>query len=277
MKKIPRIAYVGDLTVDRYVRQKQTRLGGSSLTGAIWATCMGASASVIAAVGDDADGKKYMASLTRRHIDASHVRALPGVTSNIDIRTTKEGERQYGSWNPGVLATYNLRPKDFAFMLKHDAAVLTVYDKTAHLLSSWQKAFSYSRKRKLLRVVDFGDLGQFDRSVSILEENLSAIDIAVFGLDKDRDETLVNELMRISISTGRVILVTLNRAGVAAFDGKKTYGYVGREIVPVDTTGAGDSFLAAFLVSYLKDHDIQKALKNGAMLASRVIQKVGAY
>ena len=49
------------------------------------------------------------------------------------------------------------------------------------------------------------------------------------------------------------------------------------EVPVVDTTGAGDSFLAGFLASYLNSRDILKSLHRGADLASEVIQHIGAY
>jgi sugar/nucleoside kinase (ribokinase family) len=50
-----------------------------------------------------------------------------------------------------------------------------------------------------------------------------------------------------------------------------------RDVPVIDATGAGDSFLAGFLVRYLKTKDVQGSLAAGTSLASKVIQKVGAY
>ena len=43
-----------------------------------------------------------------------------------------------------------------------------------------------------------------------------------------------------------------------------------------DLTGAGDLFAAGFLKEYLDNSDIKKCLENGSMLASKIIQKIGA-
>ena len=44
----------------------------------------------------------------------------------------------------------------------------------------------------------------------------------------------------------------------------------------VDLTGAGDLFAAGFLKEYLEKSDIKKCLITGSMLASKIIQKIGA-
>jgi fructokinase len=44
----------------------------------------------------------------------------------------------------------------------------------------------------------------------------------------------------------------------------------------LDLTGAGDLFAAGFLKEYLDNSDIKKCLETGSILASKIIQKVGA-
>ena len=44
----------------------------------------------------------------------------------------------------------------------------------------------------------------------------------------------------------------------------------------LDLTGAGDLFAAGFLKEYLDNSDIKKCLENGSILASKIIQKIGA-
>jgi fructokinase len=44
----------------------------------------------------------------------------------------------------------------------------------------------------------------------------------------------------------------------------------------LDLTGAGDLFAAGFLKEYLDKSDIKKCLETGSILASKIIQKIGA-
>jgi fructokinase len=44
----------------------------------------------------------------------------------------------------------------------------------------------------------------------------------------------------------------------------------------LDLTGAGDLFAAGFLKEYLDNSNIKKCLETGSVLASKIIQKIGA-
>jgi fructokinase len=44
----------------------------------------------------------------------------------------------------------------------------------------------------------------------------------------------------------------------------------------VDLTGAGDLFAAGFLKEYLEKSEIKQCLKTGAILASKIIKRIGA-
>ena len=43
----------------------------------------------------------------------------------------------------------------------------------------------------------------------------------------------------------------------------------------VDTTGCGDSYQAGFMVSYVRDRDVQRAMENGSRFAARTIGQLG--
>jgi len=44
----------------------------------------------------------------------------------------------------------------------------------------------------------------------------------------------------------------------------------------LDLTGAGDLFAAGFLKEYVNQSEIKKCLYSGSLIASKVIQKIGA-
>jgi sugar/nucleoside kinase (ribokinase family) len=275
------IAFIGDLTVDKYPTLHKTHLGGASLNSAIWALRAGAErASVIAAVGNDDAGKLYFDKMHEEHIDSTGVMVLPGKTSAIEIFIDpKSGERKYGAWHAGVLEQYHLREKEYDFLRLHKAASLTVYGKTKHLLSElslWSEAV----KMKPFLVVNFDDLSQFDHSLNIVKNNLNGIDAGFFGLDKEEDKKRIQELRKLAKDTGKLMVVTLGKSGAIAFDGNTKYEAPARHINPAaikDTTGAGDAFLAGFIVQYMKSYDILSSLVAGNRIAAQKIQILGAY
>jgi len=74
------------------------------------------------------------------------------------------------------------------------------------------------------------------------------------------------------------LMMTLSEAGSLGWDGNSEYR-VPTTPVPsvVDATGAGDSFAAAFVHSYLQGRDFRQSLEKANAYARNVIQKIGAY
>ncbi len=60
-----------------------------------------------------------------------------------------------------------------------------------------------------------------------------------------------------------LLVVKLGRKGALAQKGCERFTAASREVVPVDTVGAGDSFDAGFLHEYVRGADLQTCLRSG--------------
>ena len=273
------LAFIGDLTVDYYPKLNKKHLGGSSLNSAIWALRSGTDrVSIVAAVGDDEVGTAYLRKMRELGIEDAGVSVFRGITSNIEIFVDRStGERQWGNWEAGVLGRYHLGDKAFDHLRVQSAASLTIYGKTAHLLtelSDWGR----NEERKPFLAVNFDDLSQFTRSINVVEKHIDGIDAAFFGLDKEADEEIIKDISALSRDTGKLMIVTIGKYGAVAFQGGNELlspAYTVENVI--DTTGAGDAFLAGFIVCYMKTNDVQASLAVGNNIASQKIQILGAY
>jgi sugar/nucleoside kinase (ribokinase family) len=276
MNQQKHIAFIGDLTIDKYVQSGEIRLGGAALNGAIWARKLGAKSSVVTTVGTDNPGREMIKKLKKEHISKTHLQIKHGNTSSIEINLNEKGERSYGVWDPGTLANYHLRPKDINYLIDMDAIVVTVYPQFAYILSELSLVKKNIPNPPLV-VINFGDLKEFHQDLSVIEEVLPFADFCVFGLDKDADEGLINSLKAMARSGSAKMLITLASHGSLVYDGTTSYVQSAKQVSVVDTTGAGDSFLSAFVMSYLKSSATQESLLVGTELASDVIGRLGAY
>ncbi len=276
MNQQKHIAFIGDLTIDKYVQSGEIRLGGAALNGAIWARKLGVKSSVVTTVGTDMPGKEMIKKLKKEHISKTHLQIKHGKTSSIEINLNEKGDRSYGVWDPGTLANYHLRPKDINYLLDMDAVVVTIYPQFSHVLSELALVKKNVPNPPLV-VTNFGDLKEFHQDLSVVEEAVPFADFCVFGLDKDADEGMINTIKTMARTSTAHMLITLASNGSLVYKGSHAFVQSAKQVDVVDTTGAGDSFLTAFLVTYLETHDIQNALKNGTDLASGVIQRIGAY
>jgi len=272
----PHIAFIGDLTVDRYVEKKESRLGGGALNCAIWAKRVGAIPSVVTAIGNDEEGKQFLEKLTAEQIDGTHIRMLPGVTSSIEIFINEKGERRYGTWNPGTLKSYHLNESDEQFLKNADVVCATVYPEYTYILDELLTIKKEKRDTPRI-VINFGDLREFGGDPLVVWKYLPLADILVFGLDKDCDEKFINELGCRACTHNKIIVVTLGAKGSLLYAGCKTFAQTAKLVKVVDTTGAGDAFLSGFLASYLKTLDLEESLHVATDLASTVVGHIGAY
>jgi fructokinase len=83
----------------------------------------------------------------------------------------------------------------------------------------------------------------------------------------------INQLKELN----KLIVITRSEKGSLAI---KNNQIINCDIAKVDKildlTGAGDLFAAGFLKEYLEKSEIKKCLMTGSILASKIIQKIGA-
>ncbi|MCA9999486.1 MAG: hypothetical protein KDE56_27170, partial [Anaerolineales bacterium] len=103
---------------------------------------------------------------------------------------------------------------------------------------------------------------------------LSAVDLAFIS----GDAATVAAMQPLAATLPGLIVVTLGAAGsVALAKEGKVWQTAVSVPTPVDSTGCGDAFQAAFTVNYFRDGDIAKALAKGAEQAAGVLQHFGAF
>jgi fructokinase len=83
----------------------------------------------------------------------------------------------------------------------------------------------------------------------------------------------VNQLKQLN----KLIVITRSENGSMAIKNNEIVNCNSIKVKEaLDLTGAGDLFAAGFLKEYLDNSDIKKCLETGSMLASKIIQKIGA-
>jgi fructokinase len=83
----------------------------------------------------------------------------------------------------------------------------------------------------------------------------------------------VNQLKELN----KLIVITRSENGSMAIKNNKIINCNSIKVNKIlDLTGAGDLFAAGFLKEYLDKSDIKKCLETGSILASKIIQKIGA-
>jgi fructokinase len=83
----------------------------------------------------------------------------------------------------------------------------------------------------------------------------------------------VNQLKKLN----KLIVITRSENGSMAIKNNEIIDCTSAKVKKIlDLTGAGDLFAAGFLKEYLDNSNIKKCLETGSILASKIIQKIGA-
>jgi fructokinase len=92
-------------------------------------------------------------------------------------------------------------------------------------------------------------------------------------LKNDLDILIGNQLKELN----KLIVITRSENGSMAIKNNEIINCNSIKVNKIlDLTGAGDLFAAGFLKEYLDNSDIKKCLETGSILASKIIQKIGA-
>lgn len=249
---------------DIYVEQNITKPGGNALN--VLTRCAGMNSgrcAIIGAIGNDEYGAMIRNHYRSAGIDDSHLHTLEGETASNRIYIDSKGDRYFmpDSWTNGVYGGFRLDGNDWRFAEGFDVWV------TASLDPNYQDMLSRKGQRVKL-AVDFLDTAD----TVLMEKSLPSISY----LFASGDDKLAQQVRAYTKSSNVIGVVTFGAEGSAAFIGGERYDEPARFAEKVvDTTGCGDSFIGAFLVTYEMTGDVRKALSAGSDAALEILDHFG--
>lgn len=250
---------IGDLDVDLFVSlpalpgfdQKVAghshgqKPGGMSANCAVAVARLGLSSRLIAAVGSDAAGAFAVAEIAREGVDVGHLARRAGVdTFMCVVLLSPSGEKSLIRLETEA---YLPRPKDLnpqAFEgVRH--MHITFGDPALSFA-----ALALARARGVSASLDL-EPPDIARNPGLLPEILSMIDTLFLNQEAygAAAQALGAPLALPMLRPGGEIIVTLGKDGCRRIAADGTIDMPGFPVVPVDTTGAGDCFAAAYLVA----------------------------
>lgn len=255
----------GDNTIDRYLEPVGRDLvGGSCLNVAVGLRRSGAV--YVGPVGEDPGGAHVLAELGAQAVDTSHVAILPGATTALtEILLLQEGERRFVSESYEIFDTYE--PNAAAWAAVTSAAGVH----TSRLPHLFDRLRAASREEGFLLSCDF--------STFELPSDLEGLDLAFRSAAGSTDREHALALAAAALERGAAsVVVTLGKAGSVALTAAGSTWQDAVEVEPVvDTCGAGDAFIAAYLERWLAGAAIADCLAAGADAGARACTAVGAF
>ena len=269
MKKQASFASIGDLCIDWFEDSNQFFLGGTAYNTAISAVKAGANVQIFSSIGTDKFGQAFRKSFSLLGIDSSYLRIFDGKTSQIKINRDKNRQPTYADWRLGVLSKYSLGKEEKNQLKKFDIAKLTFFKPLQKLFDD----FSQTRLNHTLKVADFAGSSIYSCHTSLISRYINNFDVVVKSLDSKNISDLF-ALEELSLqNTEKVVLALLGEKGSVAFFNGKRFVQPSTKVKVIDATGAGDAYMAQFLVSYLAKRNIPQAMLAGSQVASEVVAK----
>lgn len=266
-----KIIGVGDNTVDVYLHQNKMYPGGNSVNVPVLAHRAGAEhAAYIGIFGDDVGGKLMRESLLAEGLDLSRVRTIHGTNSKNAIVLDKNNDRNWAGNNLGGdcmgLQLHFTQP-DLEYITSYDVLHTSVHSEIPYLLPLI--------KNQILISMDFSD-GYTDERIRTLCPYLDVAFFSSSGLAKEEMEELIVKMLRAGAKT---VVCTMGVEGSVVTDGvERIFQPSIKSNEPIiDTLGAGDTYIAAFLVEFQRSKDMRKAAMQGARFALTTLGYYGAF
>jgi fructoselysine 6-kinase len=256
-------AAVGDNCIDRFLPPVGDSLvGGNAVNVAVQLAMLGRRVHYLGAVGGDKAGLVVRSCLEAKGVGIARLITAPGLTTAwTDVATLPNGERQFLHEDFGACAGYAPAGDDIVFLRR-----------LRHVHIGWLNDGGALRRDLAGCQVTVSQ----DLTVNAAPENLQprGLDIAFCSASP---ETASAELQRLLGEGARLAVVTMGPAGSMADDGKTVEIAAAPALVPFDTTGAGDAFIAGFLDAYVAGRALAACLSHATERAGLACLHRGGF
>ena len=278
------VCVVGSFSLDsiivpRYVGSFRS-LGGATTFTSFAVRTLGESVSVVSCVGGDFP-EAYLQWLHEEGVDVSAVtRYSHELTTRFELCYSDDfSERTLKLVCKGCSIGFDDVPKDLYAKVIHVAPIAgELSDETMEHLKNCCDVLSFDPQGFLRRFDENGDVTlnlQMDRHV------LSLVDVCKVSLDElfvltglSEVKTAIRAVHDVGVKT---ILVTMGAKGsLLSVEGVCCNVPAYQSSVFVDPTGAGDVFIGAFLVEYLKGEEFLWCASMGSAASSMVVEGLGS-
>lgn len=238
---------LGDNVIDYYRNTGECFPGGNAVNVAVHAARLGAESEYMGNLGEDEYAGVIVKALDDFHVAHSRCPVLPGKTTKVCSYDVTDGERSFVSvvTGPDWAGPIRLGKEEFRHLSEADLVTCSCNAKIPEQMRAVQDlptVFAY----------DFGEKEKY-RTKEYYDQVCGKIDLAMFSCRPMQEEAF-EEFCRPLHERGVVhVLATIGAEGQLLSAGGRIIKKGVQKVVPSDTMGAGDSFLAAFLIGLMSE------------------------
>ncbi|MGJ7038261.1 fructoselysine 6-kinase [Shinella sp. BE166] len=262
MNKVnPTLIAVGDNCLDAYLTKGFVTVGGNALNVAVQWRRQGLNARYFGALGLDEEAEIMFGAIEDAGLDRGDIEIRPG-SSAVTLLTDDAGERRFLLESLGVGEEYVPSTERYA-ALRH---------------ADWVHLGTNSSERLVRRLVADGAPFSIDVSTRHFDFSLEGVPLVFASGPDDPAEPVEPLIARFRAAGARQVVITCGKRGSFYDNGSALFSAGSVPVAVVDTCGAGDRFIASFVVSRLfENRSEQAALERAAAEASETCTHLGGF
>jgi len=263
-----RVLAIGDNCIDDYAELGRRFPGGNALNVAVYSSkYLDVQSDYVGIIGTDDYGDYMLEQIQKNGLSTEHIIREPGLTAVTKI-LIRNGDRVFADYIEGVQKDAKLPYDKIPTPDNYDLLHFTVWG------FGREHVQKLSETGKALLCCDFSNQLEDPRT-----EILPYLDLAFFSgshlVKKGMD--LEPVLRKLKERTKGTVVMTLGEYGSMVYDGVQLYKGKALPVDVVDTLGAGDSYIAAYLCSKLQGKSIQESIDAGHRAATETCKRLGAW
>ncbi|MDY0882066.1 PfkB family carbohydrate kinase [Dongia soli] len=257
----PKLVTVGDNCLDVYLTKDFMTVGGNALNVAVQWRRRGWPARYFGAVGNDPEGDIVLQEVTRFGLPAEDVERRPGGTA-VTLLREEFGDRKFLLESFGVGENYMPAPKH--------------YDEIA--AADWVHLGTNANADLLRRLVEERIRFSIDVSTAHLALPLTGVPLVFASGPENEDEPVEPLLGALRKAGAQQAVLTCGRRGAFFHDGDAIRHVAATPVDVLDTCGAGDSFIASFVIALICEKRVATdALNRATAAAAQTCLHIGGF
>jgi len=268
--------------LNKNIKIEKVVAGGSVANSMSGIAYLKGNPSFIGKINSDKFGEIYKKSLQDINVNFTYLEKDEGLSTGASIiLITPDSERTMCTYL-GVSSHLSANDINENNLIDHELIFLEGYlwDKGISE-SMFKHAINIAKKNKIKIAMSLSDIFCVNRHkqdfYDLFENDLDIL----IGNENEINELTNKKNLLDSINQlkkfNKLIVITRSENGSVAVKNNEIINCDSVKVNKViDLTGAGDLFAAGFLKEYLDNSNIIKCLETGSLLASKIIQKIGA-
>ncbi|MBF6977595.1 ribokinase [Aerococcaceae bacterium zg-BR22] len=273
VSKQERLPMIGETYVAKEMIQSA---GGKGANQAVQSSKLGLKTTMLGAVGNDAFGQSLKKSLIKYHVNVENL-LITESTTGIGLVTALNDGEVYATISRG--ANFEVSPD----IIENNEALFSrakiVCLQLEIPLASVDSAIRLAKRNNCLVILNGAPATTIDNRLLhlidyfIVNEEEAGFYSKIKNVSKKNVAKAAKKLYSMGVKN---VIITLGSKGSYLFNSKNEEFIESIKVDAVDTTGAGDSYIGAFMYGLLQQFSLEDSCIFASKVSSKTVQGVGA-